>query len=872
MAPERAVIFLGPSLPGDTARGLLKADYLPPVRRGDLDALGPGVVVGMIDGVFEHDLAVSPREVRDAVARGVVIYGGSSMGALRAAEVQGVHGVGRVFEWYRDGFVTRDDEVALLFDPLTQHPLTVPTVCVRFAAERLRSMGTIDPNTAATLVAAAEKLSFKDRTYARILKAAGLDSRTDAGDLIAMLQAHDIKARDAQAVLEAIDLHLRQKPPRQGLPCESLAPDRATKRSRHAPPKSEVLIWESGDRVSPEQLHRFLALTGRLFGLAESAGPCSGGFDVNGVQQGAQARFVAAARRWGWMSAEEAGVTLADLGLDRDRVGSECGAAVLAEQCGLEALRSGGKAAASALRARLLLDDMGLKREAMRAAALGWFAARADGEPDKAEIDAAEMTLARLHHVARFEDVISRWARAGLDGSLAQDMTRMLARARRAGKALLEEMRGTTPRPPLTADIGFGLGSCPKPAGEMRFCAPLVVAEHHAREAAAKIGITRIGMIGELGDLGGLHVAQAARPGNAWSSSYGSGKARTSEGAVVGAVMEECEKWAQEHFDPTPELIGSFTDLTEQADLVDPSTLDLPYDSPYRPDLDLGWVPVADLMSGRMLHFPLDPLVLRRGRHDICYSARGARKHLATNGLGAGLSLEEAVLHGLCEYVERHAQRMAELYLSNPGRLGVQPYLFVDAARAAPRLEEIVLALTSRADAVRVLEITGEIKIPTYMAAVVRNGQVAHGFGTHPNSVAAMEAALLEAAQTIASATAGGREDLSIKARSLGRHERPRPSDPGTVWFWMDPDTPVASVAPRAGLTSCDVLHDLVWALDRLREAGVGQVLACDLSPPEIAPVRVVRVGVPGLETNNPFYTGQRARLALLRDMLPRWV
>jgi len=28
---------------------------------------------------------------------------------------------------------------------------------------------------------------------------------------------------------------------------------------------------------------------------------------------------------------------------------------------------------------------------------------------------------------------------------------------------------------------------------------------------------------------------------------------------------------------------------------------------------------------------------------------------------------------------------------------------------------------------------------------------------------------------------------------------------------------------------------------------------------------------VPGLESNNPFHTGPRARLTLLRDLLPRW-
>jgi ribosomal protein S12 methylthiotransferase accessory factor len=34
--------------------------------------------------------------------------------------------------------------------------------------------------------------------------------------------------------------------------------------------------------------------------------------------------------------------------------------------------------------------------------------------------------------------------------------------------------------------------------------------------------------------------------------------------------------------------------------------------------------------------------------------------------------------------------------------------------------------------------------------------------------------------------------------------------------------------------------------------------------------VSVVRLIIPGLESNNPFYCGPRARLTLLRDLLPR--
>ena len=73
------------------------------------------------------------------------------------------------------------------------------------------------------------------------------------------------------------------------------------------------------------------------------------------------------------------------------------------------------------------------------------------------------------------------------------------------------------------------------------------------------------------------------------------------------------------------------------------------------------------------------------------------------------------------------------------------------------------------------------------------------------------------------------------------------------------------------GHVSSDIRDDVAWCLDRIRHAGFEQLVVADLGHPAIAPAHVVRVIIPGLESNNPFFTGARARLILLRDMLPRW-
>jgi hypothetical protein len=51
--------------------------------------------------------------------QGVHVFGAASMGALRAAEMHslGMVGIGTIFQWYRDGKIVADDEVAVRHGP-----------------------------------------------------------------------------------------------------------------------------------------------------------------------------------------------------------------------------------------------------------------------------------------------------------------------------------------------------------------------------------------------------------------------------------------------------------------------------------------------------------------------------------------------------------------------------------------------------------------------------------------------------------------------------------------------------------------------------------------------------------------------------------
>jgi hypothetical protein len=117
MDQKRIVVFIGPSLNLNDARKILDADFHPPVARDDISALlnDPPDIIGIIDGVFHQKPAVSHREILQALKAGVTVIGGSSMGALRAAELDyaGMIGIGTVYQKYRDGKIESDDDVAI---------------------------------------------------------------------------------------------------------------------------------------------------------------------------------------------------------------------------------------------------------------------------------------------------------------------------------------------------------------------------------------------------------------------------------------------------------------------------------------------------------------------------------------------------------------------------------------------------------------------------------------------------------------------------------------------------------------------------------------------------------------------------------------
>jgi hypothetical protein len=175
----KAYIFVGPTIPIDEAREVLDAVYLPPVAQGDvyLAARTRPRAIGIVDGFFDHVPAVWHKEILWALSQGIEVFGSSSMGALRAAELSefGMVGVGHIFEWYRDGVIEDDDEVAVIHGPaeIGYAPASEPMVNMRSTFALAARQGIVSAATATTLVAVAKGLYYAERNYPDVLAKAG---------------------------------------------------------------------------------------------------------------------------------------------------------------------------------------------------------------------------------------------------------------------------------------------------------------------------------------------------------------------------------------------------------------------------------------------------------------------------------------------------------------------------------------------------------------------------------------------------------------------------------------------------------------------------------------------------------------------------
>jgi hypothetical protein len=134
------------------------------------------MAIGIIDGQFNAVPSVRHQEIVWAMEQGIPVYGAASMGALRAAELDGfgMKGVGRVFQWYRDGILIDDGDVAVVHGPEELDYIQSSTPMVNFEAtiQKAVQVGILDQGLGASMTEAARCVNYRTRTLSEVFRKA----------------------------------------------------------------------------------------------------------------------------------------------------------------------------------------------------------------------------------------------------------------------------------------------------------------------------------------------------------------------------------------------------------------------------------------------------------------------------------------------------------------------------------------------------------------------------------------------------------------------------------------------------------------------------------------------------------------------------
>ncbi len=210
----KIIIYTGLSLSFDEAREILDSHddveviYERPIKRGDLgQALKKNPdIIGIIDGVFHQNSSVGHKEILNVINNGITVIGSSSMGALRASELDslGMIGIGYVYEQYATGKVASDDDVAVMLDSESLEALSEPLINMDYVFTNAVNENIITQDEKDELIKIAKSTFYPKRNYSQTLNESDLDDETK-GHLINFIRnSVDIKKEDAKELIKYI--------------------------------------------------------------------------------------------------------------------------------------------------------------------------------------------------------------------------------------------------------------------------------------------------------------------------------------------------------------------------------------------------------------------------------------------------------------------------------------------------------------------------------------------------------------------------------------------------------------------------------------------------------------------------------------------
>ncbi|HYQ01836.1 MAG TPA: YcaO-like family protein [Polyangiaceae bacterium] len=367
-------------------------------------------------------------------------------------------------------------------------------------------------------------------------------------------------------------------------------------------------------------------------------------------------------------------------------------------------------------------------------------------------------------------------------------------------------------------------------------------------ERAARLaGVTRVAEISFLSP-GGVRVFQATRPDPCSHVFFGQnsssqGKGRTRARARLSALLEAIEGYSAEP--RNVDLVrGSYTFLQRVRPIISPDRYRHQRARNAWDDAPLVWTSalclrrhVDVLVPAERVFFPFFPADYET--KSFCLSS--------STGLGAGVDLLQATLHGLHEVIERDYRAKVQ---RGSDQVVVEQLSPIDVARLPlvkrilrqqPELSVLVLSLRHQG---------ASLDSPVMLMSILLDpeGGTNCGFCSDFSVRRALDRSLTEAMQCLVTGLSATREDATI--RRLADADAPAPRDVAVH------PAPALDSAPRVGLSELgergqkgldDPRREVAALVAFVASLGLPDVLVKDLTRLGID-VPVVRVVVPGAE------------------------
>ena len=353
-------------------------------------------------------------------------------------------------------------------------------------------------------------------------------------------------------------------------------------------------------------------------------------------------------------------------------------------------------------------------------------------------------------------------------------------------------------------------------------------------------GITRIADITDL-DRIGLPIYTAIRPTaeDGAISIYG-GKGISKDHAKASAMMEGFERYSAEKQDDDEVIVANIDEISKKGDYINPVSLNLPKDFKKEnlESLQLEWTLAKDIISGKDFYIPTNA-IFHPYIHDNQVQSLFKSN---TNGLASGNILEEAILHGMLEVIERDAWSIFELTHKNYAQIDLESI-------ESELVNDIIEKVESEGIKIKLMDFTADIKIPTIAASaddtVTKDaGLLTLGMGTHLDPEVAILRALTEVAQSRATQINGAREDTvrADFAREAGYERMKRINK----YYFRDEEEKI-NLSNIENKSTSSITKDIEIVKNELMANDIEKILYVDLTRPELD-VSVVRIVIPEME------------------------